>query len=378
MKIRYVVLICAFFIIQSTIQGMAQSEDRIIVLRSSHSGQFIATISLDNKIEIRLSSTMEVVRVLTGHMEQARALAWSHDDAFIAAGSSLYDETLSRTKSVIYIFQVESGNLISFSPEQFGTIFDLSWNRANTGVLSGTEEIDGGMLSIFDIMTGTQRAVSFGNSVSLEYSPLYAQLAIGTVGGNIILVNGQTYLDEVVPSITDENLQPAFFLAWHPSQLLISSGHMDGMIRIWNATSGNTLHVLSAAAAIGMDAEYSQMVLALAFDSRGTRLRSFNREGRIRVWDTQTWALIAEQIVPGPIYAADWDKTGTTLYYGTDSAIPRVVRAPDLPSPPPTPTALPHPIFPPPGGGDPACPGGGGEWMWVDGELIFVCGVSWE
>ncbi|MBE7514911.1 MAG: PD40 domain-containing protein [Anaerolineales bacterium] len=47
------------------------------------------------------------------------------------------------------------------------------------------------------------------------------------------------------------------------------------------------------------------------------------------------------------------------------------------PSPtPPFPTAYPHPTGIP--GGQPACPGGGGEWMWVDGELVFVCGVIWE
>ncbi|MBE7514915.1 MAG: hypothetical protein HS103_19175 [Anaerolineales bacterium] len=42
-----------------------------------------------------------------------------------------------------------------------------------------------------------------------------------------------------------------------------------------------------------------------------------------------------------------------------------------------TPTRTPTPPFG--GGGDPACPDGtGGEWMWVDGELVFVCGVTWE
>ena len=197
------------------------------------------------------------------------------------------------------------------------------------------------------------------------------------MGGRVILRDTTSFEYINIPPITNENLQPIFALSWHPSQTLIASGHLDGMIRILDINSDRILQVLSSANVIGMDADYSQLILALAFDSTGTRLRSFNREGRIRVWDTQTWALIAEQIVPGPIYAADWDKTGTTLYYGTDSAIPRVVRAPDLP-PLPTPTALPHPIFPPPGGGQPACLGGGGEWMWVDGGLIFVCGVNWE
>ncbi|MBE7512446.1 MAG: hypothetical protein HS103_06495 [Anaerolineales bacterium] len=55
------------------------------------------------------------------------------------------------------------------------------------------------------------------------------------------------------------------------------------------------------------------------------------------------------------------------------------VKATPIPTPTPTstPTRTPTPPFG--GGGDPLCPGGaGGEWMWVDGELIFVCGVTWE
>ncbi len=264
------------------------------------------------------------------------------------------------------------------SPTQLGAIYDIAWDSTETKIISGTEEIDGGELRVIPLDAAILSERIGGPGLALETSPSGLQIAVGTVGGRVILRDTTSFEYINIPPITNENLQPIFALSWHPSQTLIASGHLDGMIRILDINSDRILQVLSSANVIGMNADYSQLILALAFDSTGTRLRSFNREGRIRVWDTQTWALIAEQIVPGPIYAADWDKTGTTLYYGTDSAIPRVVRAPDLP-PLPTPTALPHPIFPPPGGGQPACPDGtGGEWMWVDGELIFVCGVNWE
>ncbi|MBE7512451.1 MAG: hypothetical protein HS103_06525 [Anaerolineales bacterium] len=89
-------------------------------------------------------------------------------------------------------------------------------------------------------------------------------------------------------------------------------------------------------------------------------------------------------------YVHSWltnDAKSTQRYFNTQTAL--ALTATPTPSPSktatatptrtPTPTATPFPaIIPYPTGFPPVCPGGGGEWMWVDGELIFVCGVSWE
>ncbi len=84
---------------------------------------------------------------------------------------------------------------------------------------------------------------------------------------------------------------------------------------------------------------------------------------------------------------ATHDARETQDYFKTQTAL--ALTATPTPSPSktltatptwtPTPTATPFPaIIPYPTGFPPVCPGGGGEWMWVDGELVFVCGVSWE
>ncbi len=80
------------------------------------------------------------------------------------------------------------------------------------------------------------------------------------------------------------------------------------------------------------------------------------------------------------------DAKSTQRYFNTLTALaPTATPTPSpsktataTPTRTPTPTATPI-TAPPPGGGDPLCPDGtGGEWMWVDGELVFICGVSWE
>ena len=81
-------------------------------------------------------------------------------------------------------------------------------------------------------------------------------------------------------------------------------------------------------------------------------------------------------------YVHSWltnDAKETQDYFKTQTAL--APTATPTPSPSKTATATPTRTPTPPfgGGGDPLCPdGGGGEWMWVDGELVFVCGVTWE
>ncbi len=76
------------------------------------------------------------------------------------------------------------------------------------------------------------------------------------------------------------------------------------------------------------------------------------------------------------------DARQTQRYFNTLTALALTATPTPSPSktatatPTSTPTRTPTPPFG--GGGDPLCPGGGGEWMWVDGELVFVCGVTWE
>ncbi|MBE7511578.1 MAG: hypothetical protein HS103_02020 [Anaerolineales bacterium] len=368
-----IVIMLVIFTFNFNMKMSGQANDEIVMISISNSGSFVAIATNNGEVKILNTSTIQIINSIPGLFGIVTQIAWSNNDAFIALGAS---ENNSKNGKV-YIFDATTGNTIRVFSDLEGTIYSLAWNTEHTQVLIGSEMIDGGETIIGEVASGFSSQISPGPATSIKISPDQSQFAFGNIVGKIRIVNSITLSTEVLSNTNISSGQPVMRLHWSSTQPFIASGHLDGMIVVWNTQSGTILHTLSAAAAIGMDAEYSQMVLALAFDSTGIRLRSFNREGRIRVWDTQTWALIAEQIVPGPIYAADWDKTGTTLYYGTDSAIPRVVRAPDLP-PLPTPTALPHPIFPPPGGGQPACPGGGGEWMWVDGELIFVCGVNWE
>ncbi|MBE7512449.1 MAG: PD40 domain-containing protein [Anaerolineales bacterium] len=99
-------------------------------------------------------------------------------------------------------------------------------------------------------------------------------------------------------------------------------------------------------------------------------------------WANQTTTLLTTEVNNSSVSRGRFSPDGRWFVYISNSAelyLYDLQGLPETPTPTPTATLAPFPNpTTPPGGGQPACPGGGGEWMWVDGELVFVCGVIWE
>lgn len=65
-------------------------------------------------------------------------------------------------------------------------------------------------------------------------------------------------------------------LAFSPDDSLIATGSLDLTVRLWDARTGTTLHVLSG---------HTQGINSLAFSPDGTRLASGDQAGAVRLWD---------------------------------------------------------------------------------------------
>jgi len=77
-------------------------------------------------------------------------------------------------------------------------------------------------------------------------------------------------------------------IAFHPSQILVATGHDDGVVRLWNPAEEELVAELS---------EHSLAVSALAFDADGNRLVSAGEDRVIKVWDVASRKLIRD--MPG-------------------------------------------------------------------------------
>lgn len=77
-------------------------------------------------------------------------------------------------------------------------------------------------------------------------------------------------------------------IAFHPSLLLVATGHDDGVVRLWNPSDEELVAEFS---------EHSLPVSALAFDIQGNRLVSAGEDRIIKVWDVAGRKLIRD--MPG-------------------------------------------------------------------------------
>lgn len=74
-------------------------------------------------------------------------------------------------------------------------------------------------------------------------------------------------------------------IAFHPSLVLVATGHDDGVIRLWNPTDE---------ALIAEFSEHELPVSALAFDADGSRLVSAGEDRVIKLWDVGSRKLLRE------------------------------------------------------------------------------------
>jgi WD40 repeat protein len=264
-----------------------QETDRIYVnaVAWSHDGSKIAAVG------IRQPATQGYLRVMD--VDTGRTLyqldpnpggftsvVWSPDDRFIAAGG--YDQ-------VIWVIDVKSGNHQATLGGHQATVTGLDWSPdGSTLVSSGSWD---GLVILWD-MTAYQkiRNLEEGNlfPFTVAFSPDGKRIAIGGEGGlrirsvNDEQLNPPWYFRELnvaalkwshdgkriafgtqtFPSITNPNLKPAaqlyvidshdgttlsnwptedetiYGLAWSPDDRLIATHSVDGVVRIWEVTTG--------------------------------------------------------------------------------------------------------------------------------------------
>ncbi len=115
-----------------------------------------------------------------------------------------------------------------------------------------------------------------------------------------------------VDGLHAQTLSSVRAIAWSPDGGRIATGHQDGTVRVWNATTGQIIHVLQ-----GHECE----ITSLAWKPDGSQLISgdfdINHDCIItaRVWDTDSGQLLAT--LPGisgtSILGVSWSLDGTQI-----------------------------------------------------------------
>lgn len=98
-------------------------------------------------------------------------------------------------------------------------------------------------------------------------------------------------------------------VAWSPDGKLITTASDDGTARIWDTTTGQTLHTLHG---------HTDWVSALAWHPNGHHLATASRDGAIRIWDITSGTPLST-LLPLQDGTAVFDATG--LIYKVDGTV---------------------------------------------------------
>lgn len=173
--------------------------------------------------------------VLQGHTDVVRAITWSPDSRSLAAGGM---------NGTIHIWDVASGKQMYWYPSTATTVYN-------------------GIDAVVWSPTGSVIAVS-GNVPS---------------GGNMPITLWSVKRNSESLLLVYNSPAPVYSIAWSPNGALIASSGSDSIVRIWEASSGQTSMIYTG---------HFQSVSAVAWSPDGQYVASGGSDSTVQVWSPYT------------------------------------------------------------------------------------------
>jgi hypothetical protein len=178
------------------------------------------------------------LRTLTGHTLQVRSMAFSPDGSRLASGSN---------DGTIKLWDTASGQELRTLKGHTRAVYTLVFSPDGTHLTSGSND---GTIKLWDAASGRE----------------------------LRTIKAQTGPRNVFFDATwDDNRLAMGSLAFNPDGGRLASGGEDGMIKLWDAASGQLLRSLKG---------HFDAVLSLAYSPDGSRLASGSMDGTLKIWDT--------------------------------------------------------------------------------------------
>lgn len=215
-----------------------------------------------------------------GNIVSLAAIAWNPDGSELAVCPG----------GAIYIIDASTGLRVRRLYDDWGNVTDLDWFADDRFALSAVfnrfgyvvDAFTGSILNYFYTDRFTQMS---SYVISVAFSPDGNNLVVGTNDGIIALWSNTqaAVIDNDTPDFLFRNLGDQRHsgrvdaLEWSPTGQYIATGSQDGTIRLWDAVTGEQLHVIN----LGEDA----WVFSLAWSPDGSKLVYGNADGSVTLFD---------------------------------------------------------------------------------------------
>ncbi len=217
-------------------------------------------------IELWDLATGICARVLTGHTDWVRSMAFSSDMRLLASGGS---------DSTVRIWDLQHHTLLHTLTGHSSWVSSVIFSPDGHTVASAGEDqvirfwdIDHGILS--RTLKGHQDHIK-----SLAFSPDGRILASGSHDHTVCLWNfgWGTLLRR-----WDKHQRPVYSIAFKPDGRMLASGSEDGAVYLWNVERSEPVRMLQ---------EHTGRVPSVAFSPDEDTLLSASFDGTVRLWDIQ-------------------------------------------------------------------------------------------
>lgn len=253
-----------------------------------------ATISLDRTMRVWDAASGDEQLSVSSTTSDFTGIDWSPDGQHILVATS---------EGVGRIFEAQTGELLLNLIGHDGALVDAGYSP--TGDRIATASNVDGTARIWDAESGEMRLEfpSLGVEVmSVSWSP----------DGNQFTVNGPRHY-----MIWDVSSQPLRLIGhtariqdgeWSPDGSMIATVSFDGTARIWDAQTGEALHVL----------QHDNQVWHLDWSPDSTRIVTACGDGYARIWNAQSGELVREvELAPDAIlFSARWSPDGSRIING--------------------------------------------------------------
>ncbi|MCI0456517.1 MAG: protein kinase [Gemmataceae bacterium] len=284
----------------ATGQELGTRETLTAGLRSvafSPEGGRLATIGMDQKVKVWDAGAGLEARTLTGHTGEVWNVAFSPVGGLLASASSGYDKLRQGELGEVKIWDVATGQELRTLPGHKAAVTSVAFSPDGKRLAAGTrvfvrsrEDLPAEVeVKVWEVATGEvlqTLKVQSARVTSLAFSPDRRWLGAAALNGEVKVwdaVTGQEHLSLFSRNLTPQEAARDFTpfgkplsMAFSPDGKHVASGELQGMVHIWDVTTGQKRRPLQA---------HPSKIETVAFSPDGTRLASAGIDGVVKVWD---------------------------------------------------------------------------------------------